>query len=39
MIDDNLRTIIEGLAIAFIVVFTMFIAFIIGYCEISGGWF
>jgi hypothetical protein len=39
MIDDNLRNIIECLAIAFIIVFTMFIAFIIGYCELSGGWF
>lgn len=39
MIDSGLKHIIEGLAVTFIVILTTFIAFIIEYCEISGGWF
>lgn len=39
MIDSGLKHVIEGLAVTFVVILTMFVAFIIGYCEISGGWF
>lgn len=39
MLDEKLRPTIETLGVTFIIIFFMFAAFIVGYCEISGGWF